>query len=185
MFKKILQNHADNIDSCLDALYRNAVEITVEPESPLVIFSDLHMGNGRKNDDFRKNAGLFNEVLAGHYRPSSFSLVLNGDIEELQKFDMKTIRKSWKKTYGIFDLFNEDGKLFKTIGNHDDGIRKGDSERRYGEKQAFKFRVNGLDMPVFVFHGHQASLYYRYLNRLNTILLSLYNQSARYQKFFQ
>ena len=70
----------------LDELFKNSVSIDIGNDSKWVVFSDLHVGNGGAKDDFRGNSALFLHVLKHHYRAQDFNLVLNGDVEELQRF---------------------------------------------------------------------------------------------------
>ncbi len=171
MLRQILSGHEQNINNYLSGLYEKAPSIGINENSPFIIFSDLHMGNGKKNDDFRKNAALFTAALKEYYLKKEYTLVLNGDIEELQKFKMNSIRKAWQNTYDIFNKFDENNKLIKITGNHDDRILAGKADRRYNERKAVKIIPENSEIPIFIFHGHQASVYYRYLNRLNSILL--------------
>ncbi len=71
----------------------------------MVVFSDLHMGDGGPRDDFRFNAELVRSALHGYYLPKGFSLVLNGDIEELQRFRLPAIRSRWGDIFRLFAEF--------------------------------------------------------------------------------
>ena len=183
MIKKILREYEQNINNYLTELYSGAQEMQITDESPLIIFSDLHMGDGRSGDDFKKNGSLFNEVLEKYYNSKNFTLVLNGDIEELQKFRINDIRIQWHETFGIFDAFAKENRLIKIIGNHDDPAGTGTRDKRYDEKEAVKFRAENSSVPIFIYHGHQASVYYRHLNRLNTILLRYIVNPLRIKNF--
>ena len=58
----------------------------------LIIFSDLHIGNGRKAMMILKrtqNCSCTCSKRALYYPKKDFKLILNGDIEELQKFKLK------------------------------------------------------------------------------------------------
>ncbi len=160
-----------NANQQLSRLYDNAEQYSISKSSPVIIFSDLHIGNGGKNDDFKKNSELFTEALKSYYSPNRYTLVLNGDIEELQKFRLDQIRKQWMELYNVFDSFAEDKRLIKLTGNHDDMLESGLIENRYGSKQAAKLKLEGIRNPLFIFHGHQASWYYQHMNKLNEILL--------------
>ena len=48
-----------------------------------------------------------------------FKLILNGDIEELQRVSLSTIYKRWSNLYEQFGKFRDRGDLYKIIGNHD------------------------------------------------------------------
>lgn len=149
----------------LDELYESAKRVQLNPGDKCVIFSDMHMGNGSKKDDFRSNANLFVTALWKYYFKNDFIMVLNGDIEELQRFSYRKIQKSWRDVYALFDRFMQEGRLYKTIGNHDLQLCLPDGPgTEYGPVNALVLETVHGD--VFVFHGHQASMAYKSLNKL-------------------
>ncbi|NTU98348.1 MAG: metallophosphoesterase, partial [Chlorobiaceae bacterium] len=48
----------------LERLLINAKPIQLEQSSKVVILSDLHMGNGGRRDEFRRNADLVRTMLS-------------------------------------------------------------------------------------------------------------------------
>ncbi|MCK7513152.1 MAG: hypothetical protein MZV70_60105 [Desulfobacterales bacterium] len=72
----------------LDRLYDEAPVLHVGADDKLVVFSDLHLGDGGKDDDFAKNARLYVEALDAYYAQQKYILALNGDIEELARFSL-------------------------------------------------------------------------------------------------
>ncbi len=140
----------------LDKLYAESPTIDLHKNDKWVIFSDLHMGDGGSTDDFKPNSELFTKVLNEHYLEKKFSLILNGDVEELQRFSFKKITDYWTEIYDIFNAFSSKHRLIKTIGNHD--IKLSIIEEnpfRYELYDAFKLKYK--ENNLFVFHGHQAS----------------------------
>ncbi len=129
-----------------------------------VIFSDLHMGNGGSRDDFLKNGSWFQQVLSEYYLPEDYHLILNGDIEELQKFHWDQIWKFWKPLYQVFDQFRKKGHLHKTIGNHDLILANGNLDYPFEVYESLEL-YNGRD-SILVYHGHQFS---ELLQRFETI----------------
>ncbi|MDP3176291.1 MAG: metallophosphoesterase, partial [Spirochaetaceae bacterium] len=87
-------------------------------DSRYVFLSDLHMGDGSDRDDLASNGRLILDALA-RYLEGGYTLVLGGDIEELQKFSLKIIKRTWSDIYEIFDAFAARGALRKIVGNHD------------------------------------------------------------------
>jgi len=141
-------------------IYNVATPVKITKSDKMVIFSDLHMGNGNGNDDFVQNADLFLHALKNYY-----ILSLNGDVEELQRFDWQHIYKNWKHVYQEFDKFAEHDKFFKTIGNHDIGLLSPELEGypyKLFESVRFQYREN----DILMFHGHQASKKYNLHNAL-------------------
>ncbi|MCG8571938.1 MAG: metallophosphoesterase, partial [Spirochaetes bacterium] len=151
----------------VDYFFNHSEIFPLTNQSKLVIFSDLHIGNGKKADDFKENSDLFLYILDQYYFKKDFSLYLNGDIEELQKFHLDSILKYWKELYLIFDRFHAQQKLFKLVGNHDDKLWL--QHKRYPLYHSLKLCYR--DMILFIFHGHQLSQkYYKYSKLLDFVL---------------
>lgn len=149
----------------LNKLFESSPSIELSSRKSWVIFSDLHMGDGGATDDFKRNSGLFEEVLNEYYLKSGHALILNGDIEELQRFQVKKIVNRWKKIYDIFDAFNKRDSLFKTIGNHDLELQlMKDLPFDYKHYDSLKLKFG--ENHIFLFHGHQASKKYQQHNEL-------------------
>jgi hypothetical protein len=126
-----------------------------------LIISDLHMGTG-KRDDLADNGELLISLLEDYYYPRGWCLVLNGDIEELQRHSLDKIMKHWKRLYCVFDLFAGQNRLYKLIGNHDEELllNKPLQYPLYGV-----IRIESGVIPAYVFHGHQASYIYSRYNK--------------------
>lgn len=149
----------------LDKLFKESPVRHLAKEDKIVIFSDLHMGDGSNRDDFLHNANLFTYVLENQYLKKDYTLILNGDIEELQRFSYERIYKQWKSVYTLFDTFASKRSLYKIIGNHDYAlILKINKSSPYPHLNSLVIRYK--DHHLFIFHGHQASLYYTKHNTL-------------------
>lgn len=149
----------------LDKLLEESPTRALDFGSKWVIFSDLHMGEGGYNDDFKTNAVLFKTALDKYYSRRSYGLLLNGDIEELQRFSLEKIMKHWADIYKVFDQFAERDQLVKTIGNHD--LELASRQKLpfdYFLTEALKLQFQGNDL--FVYHGHQGSKKYQSHNEL-------------------
>lgn len=149
----------------LDKLFEESPTFELADTDRWVIFSDLHMGDGGSTDDFSSNSDIFKEVLSSYYLKKEFSLVLNGDVEELQRYPLKKIQERWKDIFDIFERFHQETAVIKTIGNHDLelGLLK-ENPYPYLLTDAFKFKYKN-DF-LFLFHGHQASKKFQKHNRL-------------------
>lgn len=129
---------------------------------PIVIMSDFHMGNGGRSDDLLRNGLLVRDILRQYYYPRGWLLILNGDIEELQRYAYGNIRKAWEGLYEIFDAYHEKGRLFKTIGNHDEDL---EYLHAYPYPLYDAVQIKTSAIPLLVYHGHQASKVYTQYNR--------------------
>ena len=167
---KKTSNRKNQITESLISLSDRAVDL--EEVDRFVILSDMHVGNGRRGDDFRKNANLTMSALRDYYLPNGFTLILNGDIEELHRFTLKEIEKAWPALYEIFHLFAADKRLYKTIGNHDILLPL---HRQYqlSEYMHESIRIHVGEDTLLVFHGHQASAFMRRFNTASGIFLRL------------
>lgn len=150
---KIKNKH---IFSNLDALLEKCKPVEVGSGDKWVIFSDLHMGDGGSTDDFKANSQIFSSAIADYYYPDGYSLILNGDVEELLRFPYEKIRNYWKPVYDLFDLYAEQNRFIKTIGNHDISLGMEDSKQpEYDLREAVRLKIH--DNHINIFHGHQAS----------------------------
>jgi predicted phosphodiesterase len=140
----------------LNRLLKSAPELSPGPQDKLVIFSDLHLGDKGGNDDFRKNGELFEAVLRNRYLKENFTLILNGDIEELALFPLKRIMARWGEIYRLWDEFAVRNALIKLAGNHDLSLlRRRPRDLPFPVIEALKIRLSGG--LLFVVHGHQTS----------------------------
>lgn len=157
----------------LDKLFEEARTVELKKSDKYVVFSDLHMGDGGSNDDFKDNSELFITALDQYYLAGSYGLILNGDVEELQRFKLRKIMERWKVIYDLFDAFHRHTSLIKTVGNHDLelSIMK-DLPFAYPVYDAVKLKHK--KQHLFFFHGHQASKKYQKHNVLIGLTLKYF-----------
>lgn len=152
----------------LSQLLESAERIQLRPNSRILVLSDLHLGDGSSRDDIRGNIGLLLSALRDYYLPMGYLLVLNGDVEELQKFRVEAIREAHADLYAVFRLFAAKNHLRKLVGNHDRellGMRRGE----FPLLEALR-----LDHPsgtLLCYHGHQSSEYYVRFQAVSKFLL--------------
>lgn len=154
----------------LEKIYRESPTINISKDDKIVIFSDIHIGNGGRNDDFLQNSDFFSTILTENYLKKNYTLVLNGDIEELYRFSYKSIINRWKNVYDIFDIFRTQGKFFKIVGNHDYKIYF--SRTHSVNKQLYRaIKLDFKGNIIFVFHGHQtAGIFEQYSTLIGYLL---------------
>jgi UDP-2,3-diacylglucosamine pyrophosphatase LpxH len=168
-----MKNKKRFASSNLSDILQHAQTIKISNRDRYIIFSDLHMGNGSSMDDFLSNHKLFNYVLTHYYLRRKYTLVLNGDVEELQKFNLKGVQSFWQNMYNLFREFSKRKRLFKLLGNHDDGLQ-------FYKNNRFPFdlheaiRLNYKKETIFVFHGHQASFFYEKFNNIIRFFLKVF-----------
>ncbi|MFW5800626.1 MAG: hypothetical protein ACOCVC_01225 [Spirochaeta sp.] len=131
-------------------------------DRPMIIISDFHAGDGRRRDDFLHNGDLAMEVLEEYFR-RGYRLVLNGDVEELQKFRIEKIIERWGRLYEILEQFHREDRLIRLVGNHDLQLLY-NNPLSTPVREAVRYQF-GSD-EIFIFHGHQASKRYAVYNEL-------------------
>ncbi len=146
----------------LNRLFQSSPTVHLSDKDKYVIFSDLHMGNGGKSDDFARNSDMFIQVLRDYYFPKGYTLVLNGDVEELQRFTLESIQQRWGTVYKVFDMFAREDRLYRLVGNHDLDLLFMQNHS-FDLLHSLNFDYNGN--TVFIFHGHQTSQRYMKYNR--------------------
>ncbi|GHU83456.1 metallophosphoesterase [Spirochaetia bacterium] len=142
--------------------FNAAAALELSAECKVLVLSDLHMGNGR-NDDLAPNGELLTEILEDAYYPDGWTLVLNGDIEELQRHSLESIQNQWPGLYRVFDRFASRNRLYKTLGNHDGDLL---FEKDYPYPLYDVVRVENPLIPLYIYHGHQSSRIYTDYNKL-------------------
>jgi predicted phosphodiesterase len=142
--------------------FNPAAVLDISRDGKVLVISDLHMGGGR-GDDLAHNGALLTEILLRYYFPGGWYLVLNGDIEELQRNSLQAIKEHWPGLYEVFDLFSAHGRLYKTVGNHDEDLI---FEKNYPYPLYNAIRVETGLIPLYIYHGHQSSRVYRDYNNL-------------------
>lgn len=168
----------------LGELYERVPTRNLSNNDRIVIFSDLHMGNGSRLDDFKINADLFTTVLRRYYAEKSFHLILNGDVEELQRFSMRDIIQRWSSVYEAFGSVAEAGGVTRIVGNHDLDLLSGglaphsriprgheDYPETYTVSITEGLRLENDRGSIFIFHGHQTSRRYVQYNNVVRIVL--------------
>jgi predicted phosphodiesterase len=154
--------YASSIEGTLQRLLDSAPTVALRPSDRVVIVSDLHLGDGGPRDDFRHNAALVQEVLRRRYLESGFTLVLNGDIEELQRYRYDDIRASWAGLLALFEEFRRRTALYRIIGNHDETLPAAADGMAGPFLEAVRFIFEGDS--IFLFHGHQATIFFERFN---------------------
>jgi predicted phosphodiesterase len=102
-------------------------------------------------------------MLEKYYLPGGWYVVLNGDIEELQRYSLAHIRENWPRLFTLFDRFAAEKRLYKIVGNHDEALLF-DKHYPYPLYQALRIETGSL--PIYVYHGHQSSRIYTDYNHL-------------------
>jgi len=158
-----MSNNDDAIINRLDELYKgsdqNVKKLPFNSNTKYALFSDLHLGDGKKADNFARNEETM--ILAlNHYKKNGYSLILLGDVEELWQFDLIRIQNRYDKN--IYDLIRSftDNKVNRIFGNHDREWKRprdpilNDVNASHGTPEAIM-----LGDYIFLVHGHQGDYF--------------------------
>jgi predicted phosphodiesterase len=141
----------------------------VSSNTPFVVFSDHHlMPRGHRHDYFNSlgNANLYRQVLESYYLRNGYTLIENGDVEDLVIFEPKLddckrrARMTWdelfehrinerlrqleqiftnnRATYNVVRQFNEQNRYIRLAGNHDMDMQHPEFERLMEERAGFR-----------------------------------------------
>jgi hypothetical protein len=100
------------------ALRENQLSVSLDKNTRIVIFSDLHRGTGDWADDFMRNAQVFDCALR-YYLEKEFTYIELGDGDELYEnrrlFD---IVRAHGHIFRLLDQFHKQGRMIYVCGNH-------------------------------------------------------------------
>ena len=181
LFNLVIAAPDIHINEHLDTVLNGALESNIHNQSRWGIFSDLYMGDGSARNDFKPNSELFQCTLREFYLKHNYSLMLNGDVEELQRFSLDVILKNWKLVYKIFDAFANKNRLAKTYGNQDLQLKF--QKPPYAYKMSEACKLSYEVGHVFIYHGHQSSKKYQLQNDLVGITLKYFTNPLRIKNY--
>jgi UDP-2,3-diacylglucosamine pyrophosphatase LpxH len=154
------------ISHIADDEFPEKATLDISDGGKVLILSDLHMGTGSR-DDLYHNGDMLISLLEEYYFKNGWILVLNGDIEELQKYSIDEIRERWAGLYRVFNLFADDDRLYRIIGNHDEPLlyKRSLYHKIYPYTLYTVIKIETGTIPAYVFHGHQLSSVYMRFNK--------------------
>ena len=154
-----MSKNNDAIVNRIDELYKgdeqSIKKLPLNINDKYAVFSDLHLGDGGKADNFAHNEETIGFALK-YYKDNGYSIILLGDVEEFWQFDFVKIRNRYDKS--IYELLRSfpDNKVHRVFGNHDiewaglpDPIVNNENIP-HGVPEAVM-----LDDYIFLIHGHQ------------------------------
>lgn len=119
-----------------------------------VVFSDFHIGDGSKADNFRKNNDAMIKALK-YYRnhENKYSIILLGDIEEFHQFALDDIKEEYKGIYNELNKFPKN-RIHRVYGNHD--IEWGLTDPLFKKQSKTAKEAIKIGDKIMLTHGHQA-----------------------------
>jgi UDP-2,3-diacylglucosamine pyrophosphatase LpxH len=96
-----------------------AVRLKINDDSRIILFSDVHRGDGTWADEFASNQTIFSYVLDYYFR-GGFTYIEVGDGEELGKNSQpRVIHQAHDKVYRILRDYYLQDRYYYIYGNHD------------------------------------------------------------------
>lgn len=145
----------------LDDSFRKALRLPgLNPlKGRVVVFSDQHRGDGRSgSDDFRPNRHIYRYALIRYFQ-KGYTLVVNGDSEELWENSPDRVLKAYRRTaYADERRFHEAGRCVRTYGNHDREWADPGMVRKHLRSVLGEVSVHPAVLigdRVLILHGHQ------------------------------
>ncbi len=127
--------------------YKHAPRVPFNDSSKFVLFSDCHRGDNSFADDFANNRNIYYHALKNYY-DNGFTYCELGDGDELwENIDFKSIFEAHKNVYELLQLFFNENRLYRVLGNHDMVYKN----KRFVEKHLSTYfdKVTGKDVPLF------------------------------------
>ncbi|AFM41802.1 hypothetical protein Desaci_2890 [Desulfosporosinus acidiphilus SJ4] len=161
----------------ISKIFQDAEKIPFDDSSKIILFSDVHRGDGSWADDFLKNQNLYYAAL-NHYYHENYSYIEIGDGDELWKNNkLSEIIDVHNDTFNLLSRFYNEGRFYMISGNHDivkqsnqyvtDNLYQYFDERTKKYVPLFeKIKIHeGLilkhretNQQLFLIHGHQANI---------------------------
>lgn len=138
---------------------QNVKNLPLNADTKYALFSDLHLGDGRKADNFVHNEKTMMFAL-NYYKNNEYSVILLGDLEDLWQFDLIRIKDRYDESiYKILRSF-PGNKVHRIFGNHDREWKRpldpilNDENVPLGTPEAIM-----LGHDIFLIHGHQGDYF--------------------------
>jgi UDP-2,3-diacylglucosamine pyrophosphatase LpxH len=144
----------------LSSAQKAAVEVPFDYSSRIVLFSDLHRGDGSRADAFAANAQLFYCALK-HYYGHRFTYIEVGDGDELWKnWTSRDVVRAYEQIFDLMHRFDREGRQHLILGNHDLPGRRQSATEKAGMqvRESLTLRHTRTGQRLLVLHGHQADL---------------------------
>ncbi len=170
------------VNKIIDRAYKKAKTVSINKDSKIIFFSDLHKGDNSYADDFTHNYKIYNQALKEYFK-NDFTYIEVGDgIELWENSSFEPIFLAHENTFNLLKLFNKKGKLHMIWGNHDMEFRNPlkvekvlrsffipkniVAKDQYFDLEYYEsllLEIENTKKNIFVLHGHQAD-YMNYIH---------------------
>jgi len=105
--------------SILDKAFKNAKTLTINKDSKLIFFSDLHKGDNSYADDFTHNMEIYRYAILDYYQKDYTYIELGDGVELWENYSFEPIYLAHRNVFELLKLFHNDNRLHMLWGNHD------------------------------------------------------------------
>ncbi len=105
--------------SILDNAFKKAKPVTINCDTKLIFFSDLHKGDNSYADDFTHNMEIYKYAIKQYYKEDYTYIELGDGIELWENYSFEPIYKAHRSVFELLKLFHEKKRLHLLWGNHD------------------------------------------------------------------
>ena len=164
------------MNSILDQALQNAKKITINCDSKLIFFSDLHRGDNSYADDFAHNMQIYSHAMQTYYDEGYTYFELGDGIELWENHSFEPIYHSYKENFELLRQFHLENRAYMLYGNHDMVFR----DPKVVEKMVYQFiytpdelkekrrlfnlhyyesvllEIENTEKSILLIHGHQA-----------------------------
>jgi UDP-2,3-diacylglucosamine pyrophosphatase LpxH len=141
----------------LEGARRQALPLTIDRQTRLIVFGDCHRADGGPADIFRFNHALFRHALA-FYFDAGFNYIENGDGDDVwvsPRFE--TIREAYADIFDLLHRYAQQDRLQVIVGNHDVPTARSTVQKDgLPLCAAIRLAHPPSDRSLLVLHGHQA-----------------------------
>ena len=163
------------INNILNRAYKNAKEVSINKDSKIIFFSDLHKGDNSYADDFAHNLKIYNFALQDYYKNDYTYIELGDGIELWENKSFEPIYKAHEPTFNLLNQFHQKNRLYLLWGNHDmefrnplmvekilhsffkpENIIAKETYFNLEYYESLLLKIENTKKNIFAIHGHQA-----------------------------
>jgi len=161
--------------SILDNALKTAKSVTINEDSKLVFFSDLHKGDNSYADDFTHNMQIYSYAIQDYFEKDFTYIELGDGIELWENYSFEPIYKAHKAVFELLKQFYNQNRLYMLWGNHDMIFRDPimvekllyqifmpkniqEKEKLFNLEfhESILLQIENTEKNILLIHGHQA-----------------------------
>jgi len=161
--------------SILDNAFKKAKPISINCDTKIILFSDLHKGDNSYADDFAHNMEIYTHAIHEYFEQGFTYIELGDGIELWENDSFEPIYEAHKSVFELLKQFHNKNRLHLLWGNHDMIFRDPlvveqlayhlfppknikEKEKLFDLKfhESLLLEIENTDKKIFLIHGHQA-----------------------------